>query len=114
MEMSSSGIQVPGFIQPWMLLKALSDQTSDAAILQQVGGYPAPGQQDFGAGFDIQHRRESWSSTVHASAVLRFTMKDALLAVDDFVGRGRRRDASCGRDICRYCAEVSLAASGVG
>lgn len=70
--------------------KALSDQTSDAAIPPQVGEYPSPGQQDFGAGFDVQHRRESWSSTVHASAVLRFTIKDALLAVDDFVARGRR------------------------
>lgn len=27
---------------------------------------------------------------MNASAVLRFTTKDALLAVDDFVGRGRR------------------------
>ena len=70
--------------------KALSDQTSDAAIPPQVGAYPAPGQQHFGTGFDVQHLPESWSSTVNASAVLRFTMKDALLAVDDFVGQGRR------------------------
>jgi len=70
--------------------KALSDQASDAAIPRQVGVYPAPGQRHFGAGFDVQHLPESWSSTANANAVLQFAMKDTFHAVDDFVGQGRR------------------------
>jgi len=74
--------------------KALSDEASDAAIAPQPGAYPtsgtlaALGQQHFGAGFDTQPLPASWSSTANANAVLQFTMKDALLAVDDFMGRG--------------------------
>jgi serine/threonine protein kinase len=77
--------------------KALSDQAPDAAIAPQSGAYltsgplAVPGQQHFGAGFDTQPLPASWSSTANANAVLQFTMKDALLAVDDFVGR--RSDA---------------------
>jgi eukaryotic-like serine/threonine-protein kinase len=78
--------------------KALSDQASDAAIAPEPGASPksgrlaAPGQQHFGAGFDTQHLPASWSSSANANAVLQFTMKDALLAVDDFVGQGSGAD----------------------
>ena len=78
--------------------KALSDQASDAAIALEPGASPksgrlaTPGQQHFGAGFDTQHLPASWSSTANANAVLQFTMKDALLAVDDFVGQGSDAD----------------------
>ena len=62
--------------------RALSVQASGAATPPQAGAYPALGQQHFGAGFGVQHLPESWSSTASTNAVLQFTMKDTLLAVD--------------------------------
>jgi serine/threonine protein kinase len=74
--------------------RALSVQAPDAAIPPQAGAYPALGQQHFGAGHSVQHLPKSWSSTANTNAVLQFTMKDALLAVDaDRLFRGQENHA---------------------
>jgi eukaryotic-like serine/threonine-protein kinase len=82
--------------------RALSVQASDAAIPPQASAYPAVGQQHFGAGPGVQHLPETWSSTARTNAVLQFTMKDALLAVDaDRLFRGQENHAvpvQLGRD----------------
>jgi serine/threonine protein kinase len=88
------------------VIKALSDQASDAAIPPQAGAYPAPGQQHFGRGFDVQHLPESWSSTATTKAVLQFTMKDVLLAVDaDRPFRGQGSQAVRVRFISPDCGQ---------
>jgi serine/threonine protein kinase len=74
--------------------RALSVQAPDAAIPPQAGAYPALGQLHFGAAPGVQHLPESWSSTSSTNAVLQFTMKDALLAVDaDRLIRGQENHA---------------------
>jgi serine/threonine protein kinase len=86
--------------------KALSDQASDAAVAPQPCAHPkggrlaARGPQHFGAALDTQHLPANWSSTANANAVLQFTMRDALHAVDDFVGQGS--DATLRYPVARH------------
>jgi len=86
--------------------KALSDQASDAAIAPQPCAYPtsgrlaASGPFHFGAALDTQHLPANWSSTANANAVLQFTMRDALHAVDDLVGQGS--DATLRYPVARH------------
>jgi len=46
-------------------------------------------QQHFGIGFNYEQLPASWSSTENALEGLAFTMKDAIMVVDDFAPRGR-------------------------
>lgn len=51
-------------------------------------------QQHFGAGLDARHLPGSWSSTGNALEGLAFSVKDALLVVDDFAPSGSLADAA--------------------
>ena len=54
----------------------------------------ALGQQHFGAGFTARNLPASWSSTGNALEALAFTMKDALLVIDDFAPGGSAVDVA--------------------
>lgn len=49
-------------------------------------------QQHWGAGMDAMHLPGSWSSTGNALEALAFTLKDALLVIDDFCPAGSPAD----------------------
>jgi hypothetical protein len=52
----------------------------------------ARAQQHYGAGLDARHLPGNWSSTDNALEILCFTVKDALVVVDDFCPTGRQSD----------------------
>jgi len=52
----------------------------------------AVSQQHFGAGMDASHLPANFASTANALESLAFSVKDALLVVDDFAPQGGRRD----------------------
>jgi len=73
-----------------------SDQT--VSLVGETGVFKtelaALAQQHFGAGFHARNLPGSWSSTGNALETLAFSLKDALLVIDDFAPGGSAVDVS--------------------
>lgn len=71
-------------------------------------------QQFFGAGFDLDGLKVSWTGTSNFLEALSFTSKDSLIVVDDFAPRGTARDVASVHSVAErlFRAQGNLAGRG--